>query len=246
MAATRARTFNLFLFRHIITGKVLVSPRFDLKDNLLNQIGEHRNSVKIRHDHWVPFSVVTGLPSPEIQDALTRHLLPRVYARPVAGQTFPLPPKHPQPHHPNVTRTNFKLLRGVPDRADFWKGWEVPEDVQLKTLALCRGLLHVAGEDGRAKKEDMVALNCTVWWERDEYRRLIEGRRVRIQDKNDPFLFKTETLYWPPGVEHRMLELKRGRSPVGISLGINMQIRNAFGRGRRAGNTEKLSPIYGK
>lgn len=54
---------NVYLFRNIVTSKVVVSPWFRMHDSVLRQIGEHRPQLKVRRDHWVCYAVLSGLGS---------------------------------------------------------------------------------------------------------------------------------------------------------------------------------------
>ncbi len=95
----------------MLTEKVLVSPTFPIPDKLLKQIGEHRQQLKIRQDHHVPFAVVTGL-TQKIQIAPTKGVKLKPYYR------LPLP---------------------VRQEASYRK-WQVPLQVREKTISLCKAL----------------------------------------------------------------------------------------------------------
>ncbi|KAJ1560991.1 hypothetical protein HK405_005262 [Cladochytrium tenue] len=251
---------NLFLFRNIISGQVIVSPRFNIEVSHLNQIGENRSGARVRHDRWVPFAVVTGIPDPTTHDAITRALLPSaaVLARRAPGPApkLPLPPPKdaPRPYHPNVSRTRGTLLSGVPDRGDFWQGWKVPEALRTRTLALCLALMRagpprpsVTGTKCKTAAPAVAAPEApqyTVWWERDEFRRLPEGQAVAVRSDDDPFETVREELFWPEWVAHRPLPLRRGRAPIGLSPAVDREVAAAYGGGEvAAGRRRRISPI---
>ncbi|KAI8607177.1 hypothetical protein BC830DRAFT_1159374 [Chytriomyces sp. MP71] len=150
---------NLYLFRHMITGKVVVSPKFQLESKLLSQIGEQRQSLQIRPDHFVPFSVVTGLRSASSAQTLLTKLAPNLALEPRSKTTLPLraPPSPPRK----------RLPKGVfgpraADKADEWVGWTVPEPVKSASKRLCEALNEENGD-------------VIVHWERDEFRRCADN-----------------------------------------------------------------------
>ncbi|KAJ1562534.1 hypothetical protein HK405_010973 [Cladochytrium tenue] len=220
---------KLFLFRNIISGQVIVSH--------LNQIGENRSGARVRHDRWVPFAVVTGIPDPTTHDAITRALLPSaaVLARRAPGPApkLPLPPPKdaPRPYHPNVSRTRGTLLSGVPDRGDFWQGWKVPEALRTRTLALCLALMRAGPPrpSVTGTKSKTEAPQYTVWWERNEFCRLPESQAVAVRSYDDPFETVREELFWPEWVAHRPLPLRRGHAPIGLSPAVDREVATAYG-----------------
>ncbi|KAI8929387.1 hypothetical protein BC831DRAFT_444239 [Entophlyctis helioformis] len=193
-------THNLFLLRHVMTGKVLVSPRLRLDSVLLNQIGEHRPQNKVRPDHWVPFLAVTGFKRPETVASLQAAIAP--------------------PHKFFGPKTRWPLPEA--NRND---GWKIPDMVKERTIALCRaletsdavradvhgssasqqaqdGLAAAATADTNAAAADAAALDAptalTMWWERDEFRYLVDEADI----------------FWPEFVAHEKMTLARGRYPV--------------------------------
>ncbi|KAI8849273.1 hypothetical protein BC829DRAFT_443094 [Chytridium lagenaria] len=208
-------TMNLYFFRNMITGKVIISKQFQLESSLLNQIGEHRPSLRIRQDHWVPFTVLTGLP-PTLPSLLQEKLttLRHIGALPLSSRPY-LP----------------KGVFGKPriDPAELWVGWSVPEMVKSKTLMLC----EVLGSDEVVEvlKEEKGGMGLlTLWWEREEFRYLVERERRRVFEEvgvldmanvgavekalRDPVVKKEAGRFeWPEFVAHRRLNLVRNRYP---------------------------------
>ncbi|KAI8837942.1 hypothetical protein BJ741DRAFT_602362 [Chytriomyces cf. hyalinus JEL632] len=178
---------NLYLFRHMITNKVLVSPKFQLETPLLKQIGGHRSSLTIRRDHFVPFAVVSGIASADNHAQLATQV-PHPYTNvlPKSLSKLPLSPLTVEQRAPRK-----KLPKGVfglrkPEAADEWVKWQIPADVKERTWALCDALNEIEGE------------NVTVFWERDEYRRVVDEAN----------------LVWPEYVTHKALDLFRNRYPI--------------------------------
>ncbi|EGF80745.1 hypothetical protein BATDEDRAFT_88411 [Batrachochytrium dendrobatidis JAM81] len=192
---------NLYLLRNVLTSKVLVSPSIKLDSKILAQIGEQRPQNKIRPDHWVPFLAVTGFKSAETVEALQTAIAP------------PLSYFGPKVQHPR------------PGQGKPLQGWKIPEQVIQRTFSLYTELLNnrkvhdeIFGahnvSDVIAKRSDVEAksraglqvsemeflepmFSYTMWWERDEFRRIIE----------------TSTDGWPIFIEHKRLMLLRGRFP---------------------------------
>ena len=137
---------NLYLFRNMLHGKVIVSKgfkldvsltkRFDASQNShLSQIGEHRYGRVLRRDHWVPFLVLSGLRSEsidKIHDSITTQI-----PNPQGKYRLPMP----------QTQTIQ---------------WTIPEDVKSKTILVCQTL------------QDHPHEQMTCHWERDEYRQVPE------------------------------------------------------------------------
>ncbi|KAI8911504.1 hypothetical protein EDD86DRAFT_245786 [Gorgonomyces haynaldii] len=118
---------NVYLFRNMITHKVLVSPKFYMADTILNQIGEHRSTLKLRRDHWVPFAVLTGLKTMQESEAITKGIT-STYRFPGPFYRLPLKP-NPQDEFPQ------------------FPGWKTPEQVQQKIEKLCQFLTEYKSED---------------------------------------------------------------------------------------------------
>ncbi|KAJ3247664.1 hypothetical protein HDU78_003470 [Chytriomyces hyalinus] len=171
----------------MITNKVLVSPKFQLETPLLKQIGGHRSSLTIRRDHFVPFAVVSGIASADNHAQLATQV-PHPYTNvlPKSLSKLPLSPLTVEQRAPRK-----KLPKGVfglrkPEAADEWVKWQIPADVKERTWALCDALNEIEGE------------NVTVFWERDEYRRVVDEAN----------------LVWPEYVTHKALDLFRNRYPI--------------------------------
>ncbi|KAJ3202700.1 hypothetical protein HDU67_000333 [Dinochytrium kinnereticum] len=210
---------NLYFFRNMITGKVIVSKQFQLESCLLNQIGEHRPSLKIRQDHWVPFTVLTGLPK---NGHLATHLLNTLttirHIGPLPKYRLPLPPSPPpalkarieENYRPRLSKGQFG--HAPLDRAETWVGWRVPDMVREKSLAICRVLNSDVVLKGL--KEEVVDGNpmrlLTLWWEREEYRFLVDAERRRLAEEGR----EVGKLEWPEYVSHRKLALVRNRYPL--------------------------------
>ncbi|KAJ3082297.1 hypothetical protein HDU99_003102 [Rhizoclosmatium hyalinum] len=148
---------NLYLFRHMITGKVVASTKFALEGSQLKHLGTSRT------DHLVPFAVATGLSSAEHSAALAAALADpnagRLLARderrlPLAAQTK-LPRK-------KLGKREFGVRQ--PEKADQWTGWSVPVAVKEATQKLCIEL----GKDTAPTNQ------VTIHWERDEFRRAVD------------------------------------------------------------------------
>ncbi|ORY37907.1 hypothetical protein BCR33DRAFT_440705 [Rhizoclosmatium globosum] len=151
---SKTATMNLYLFRHMITGKVVASTKFALE---LKHLGTSRT------DHLVPFAVATGLSSAEHSAALAAALADpnagRLLARderrlPLAAQTK-LPRK-------KLGKREFGVRQ--PEKADQWTGWSVPVAVKEATQKLCIEL----GKDTAPTNQ------VTIHWERDEFRRAVD------------------------------------------------------------------------
>lgn len=154
----------------MITQKVLVSPKFRMDSAILNQIGEHRNQLKIRHDHWVPFCIVSGLTDSS--------LVKDIIAKCVSINRGPLP---------------YYRLPLRPDKTTQFPGWVIPEQLKQKTWSLCDTL-----ESEFFAQRFNQGNELTLYWERDEYRFLVE----EVQRT------------WPEFVRHESLKLLRNRYPV--------------------------------
>ncbi|KAJ3054749.1 hypothetical protein HK097_000920 [Rhizophlyctis rosea] len=139
---------NLYFFRHMITGKVLVSPYFQLikyggQPSLLNQIFEHRPQNHIRPDHWVPYAVLTGIKKPRTVLSIQSEVLgPRVRPDGKTGAYSKSLSKLP------LSRSGKK--------EPFEAEWTVPEMVKDRTVALCRAL----NENAEVRKEVDGVLNA--------------------------------------------------------------------------------------
>ncbi|KAJ3282890.1 hypothetical protein HDU79_009588, partial [Rhizoclosmatium sp. JEL0117] len=145
---------NLYLFRHMITGKVVASTKFALEVSSSSSGGEGEGATDEHHfpttfkgsqlkhlgtsrtDHLVPFAVATGLSSAEHSAALAAALADpnagRLLARderrlPLAAQTK-LPRK-------KLGKREFGVRQ--PEKADQWTGWSVPVAVKEATQKLC-------------------------------------------------------------------------------------------------------------
>ncbi|KAI9193318.1 uncharacterized protein BJ171DRAFT_528891 [Polychytrium aggregatum] len=190
--ASRKPVPNLYMFRNMITSKVLVSPKFQLEPTLLRQIGEHRPSAKIRADHWVPFAVLTGLRAHTSAEFLAdRIVADSLFKNPLSKPTLP--------------------LRG----SEQYQPWTIPEAVRQRTIELCK-LLN--SEEFQSQENLSDALTETdesaqefprsleLHWERDEYQHVVSDADVE-QDQD-------QVLMWPMFVDHRKLKLLRNRYPV--------------------------------
>ncbi|KAI8893169.1 hypothetical protein BC833DRAFT_609341 [Globomyces pollinis-pini] len=160
---------NVYFFRNMITNKVLVSPRFRMENSILNQTGEHRNQLKIRPDHYVPFCVITGL-NPRIVDPLIKKCT-TVFKQPISKKLFKFPVQHKSSWHSQFS------------------GWKIPDEVKVKTIALCKFL--------NKKSAEVDDLDIQLHWERDEYQ----------------FIPDEEKLVWPTYIQHQKLILQRNRYP---------------------------------
>lgn len=147
---------NLYFFRNMITQKVLVSPKFRMDSQILNQIGEHRAQLKIRHDHWVPFLVVSGIrhdqgqeTNPDIKRSLVEQLISKIAK-------------------PQKLKGYYRLPLKRTDHKSIFPGWKIPEEITTTTTALCTELSKPTflSKLGDRKLE--------FHWERDEYRFLVE------------------------------------------------------------------------
>ncbi|KAJ3103422.1 hypothetical protein HDU97_010168 [Phlyctochytrium planicorne] len=148
---------NLYFFRNMITGKVIISKEFQLQSSLLNQIGEHRPSLKIRQDHWVPFTVLTGLPP---DGALADHIQSKLTTirtiGPLPRYRLPLPPNYDAQTKAKLQDAKKGLNNKIQEKdkdkkrrsfgytpldpAELFVGWRVPDMVKEKTVGLCKVL----------------------------------------------------------------------------------------------------------
>ncbi|KAJ3073247.1 hypothetical protein HDU98_001929 [Podochytrium sp. JEL0797] len=148
-----AASSNLYLFRHMISGKVVTSGQFQLQPAQMVGLGT------IRRDHVVPFAVVS-FGSAEAQQRVLARLAtpaPRLLAK---GQRS-------LPFSAAKTAPRAALAKGVfgvraAERADEWAPWTVPRHVASASIALCDAL---SAED---------SAQATVRWERDEFRRAVD------------------------------------------------------------------------
>jgi hypothetical protein len=140
----------------MITQKVLVSPKFRMDSQILNQIGEHRAQLKIRHDHWVPFLVVSGLRCNQVQEDKTD--IKQSLAEEIISKIV----------KPQKLKGYYRLPLKRTDPKTIFPGWKIPEDVTTKTTALCTELSKPAFLPKLGDRK------LQFHWERDEYRFLIE------------------------------------------------------------------------
>ncbi|TPX45813.1 hypothetical protein SeMB42_g03769 [Synchytrium endobioticum] len=152
---------NIFCLRHVMTNQVLVSPSLKLQDSLLKQIGQQRQQLRIRADHWAPFAIVVGLHASELQQRLIDYIVPpsQIPKRAYGKQRIP----YPNGNH--LKSTKMPLDRSVSGE------WNVPASIQVKTRLLARGINELRDEiyeDLRRKDGEEVALK--IYWDRTEYR----------------------------------------------------------------------------
>ncbi|TPX69078.1 hypothetical protein SpCBS45565_g02740 [Spizellomyces sp. 'palustris'] len=196
---------------------------------ILSQIGEHRPGLRIRGDHWVPFAVLTGVKRPETLQAIQAHVVKKVSKDPIGHYRLPLPETKRNPFVPRPPRAKNPFAQKAQkpvQRVDPLAPWTVPEDVKAKVIDLCKTLTlnpavkaevesslsapiigeAIAGEEASAEHGDSMVTSdyelgqYTIWWERDQYRYLVEE--------------SAEGLVWPEFVEHRKLKLIRNRYPA--------------------------------
>ncbi|KAJ3081053.1 hypothetical protein HK102_002613 [Quaeritorhiza haematococci] len=199
---------NLYLFRNVITSKVLVSPTFKMESAILSQIREHRPELKIRPDHWTPFAVLTDLRKHQTAEMIQKRILD--LTAPYAGMKGPAGRyRLPLPGH------------------DSTQGWRIPEEVRSKTIALCKvlnspeftALEGTKKEEAAAvekpesttdapadlvEEEEFLDHTYRIWWERDEYRHVVDEQQ----------------LLWPDVVAHERLRLLRNRFPLVPGLNL--------------------------
>ncbi|KAJ3325840.1 hypothetical protein HDV06_002225 [Boothiomyces sp. JEL0866] len=141
----------------MITHKVLVSPKFNMQNSILKQIGEHRNQLKIRPDHWVPFAVVSGIKRVETVSNIIEKCT-KLIPRPLGYYRLPL--ATPNPTHPQ------------------FPGWKVPDAVVDTTNKLSTALNNdKVLEKEKLGPEDVI----TIHWERDEYQYITTNWPTFIQ-----------------------------------------------------------------
>ena len=213
----------------MLTNQVLVSPKFRMQDSILNQIGQHRNQLKVRHDHYVPFLIINGFKNQLMINSIIKNVTSLV--------------KRPLPYV------------GLPKSKPMGKfeKWTVPEELKMVTVKVCNELnllstnanisfqnstrigseasiqdiqdtsgeasmqsstrngseasIQEAGTkstlDGSENKIDEL----TMYWERDEYQ----------------FLIESLSLSWPSFIKHEKLVLKRNRYPLVPGYNMKMQ-----------------------
>jgi hypothetical protein len=103
--------------------------------------------LKIRHDHWVPYCILSGLPDRSIADEIISQCV-KVYAQPLGYYRLPL-----------------KKTEGV------FPGWRIPEQVISTTNSLCKAL----NEESIVDKIKEAGL--TLHWERDEFQAVVEEEK---------------------------------------------------------------------
>jgi hypothetical protein len=111
-----------------------------LQPELLQQIAEHRPSLKIRRDHWTPFLIASNL-TPAAQQLFLQTLRPP-QRQPVAKRRLPL-----------VSRPAASPVHGA---------WTVPPMVAGRTLAFCRSLMQPRMQTALASASPRI----TLYWER--------------------------------------------------------------------------------
>jgi hypothetical protein len=206
---------------------------------MLKQIRENRSSLKLRPDHWVPFSVLTGIPDNSAQKTLFDLTAPKPLIHgPLPKYRLPLRPDAASPLLAEK-RTRLKGERNFRplDKSLLWQPWTIPQDVKQKTVMLCRALnetdvqelLHSKSLESTSSKSTLSSstpqqtanpsshiqtespLSLTMYWERDEYRYVIEERSL---------LDEGEKLVWPSFVQHARLELFRNRYPKNLPFNV--------------------------
>ncbi|KAJ3129077.1 hypothetical protein HK098_002669 [Nowakowskiella sp. JEL0407] len=215
------RLTNIYFFRNIVNGKVLVSPRFQLEDALLAQIGEHRPQNKIRRDHWTPFLVFTGMRREDRQMQVINDVI------------IPRPPKCTRAHpnggpevdHLPESRKQKKSSERLPN----WV-WSPPEGTTQLTSRLCQ-LIVTAKDTPVSRTEQEVGKGAralgieiqrhfklkplySVWYERPEYfdeeewkdvGMVVERKKLKLIKGRYPVV---------PGIERELLLLSSGKFDV--------------------------------
>jgi hypothetical protein len=113
----------------------------------LNQIGEQRPQLKIRHDHWVPYCILTGLKNRTVADDIIQKCV-TIHKQPMGYYRLPLK---------NTENQNTQF-----------PGWTISESIKSTTNALCNAIQ----ED--SIKSLLENEKISLYWERDEFRFLIE------------------------------------------------------------------------
>ncbi|KXS17534.1 hypothetical protein M427DRAFT_121932 [Gonapodya prolifera JEL478] len=211
---------NLYLFRNVLTSKVLLSTNYILKPHLYKQIGEHWPSHSIRPDHWVPFVVLTGIPSLDLAKHLQELVLSRKPAPPlpIASYRYPI---YKVPSRMLLESEGKTATEGEEQPILSIRPYAVPDDIRDRVSHLCE-VLNEHGE-GLKKANDKALARMTgatknarvetnqsttvagayppsLYWERDEFRTVVAERQ----------------LFWPDWMSHYKLLLKRGRFPIDL------------------------------
>jgi hypothetical protein len=141
----------------------------------------------------VPFVIVSGLEksknSNQLSDYLLRQTVPLVHKNPLGKERLPVLSPSPR------------------STTHFWK-WKIPEDVNEKTVLLCKALnsekwnnLFLKNEDAEKDSEPSSLMDSipelTLFWEREDYKDVVIEKE----------------LMWPDYVQHEKLKLLRGRFP---------------------------------
>ncbi|KAI8826591.1 uncharacterized protein EV422DRAFT_562654 [Fimicolochytrium jonesii] len=226
--------YKLYLFRNQITARVLVSRTFRMSDKLLSQIGEHRPSLKLRGDHWVPFAILTGLPTLTAAKSLQSRLA-TPQENPSGKYRLPLPEVRPspfEPKHPKAGRQDDPLkLRiverevvGEGERVRSLRGWREPEEVRRKMAELCRALV-VVPELQALTTQTTTTTTTTNTTPPPNEKETESNPETRTPPTKEPLTLYVERpewrtaaeevdgLLWPSFVAHEKLRLVRNRYP---------------------------------
>ena len=119
----------------------------------MNQIGEHRPQLKIRHDHWVPFCVLTGLPTRSLADEIISKCV-TIHKQPLGYYRLPL-----------------STVNGA------FPGWKISEEIKTCTRALKSALeeqpeLKVTLHWERLEFQEIVKETNDAWPESVKHEKL--------------------------------------------------------------------------
>ncbi|KAI9594842.1 hypothetical protein BDF19DRAFT_98279 [Syncephalis fuscata] len=148
MSATTTARGGIYLYRHVITSQVLVSPQRTLSPKHLEQIkSSAQRPPRLRKDHWKPMVVAVGL-NDEVSRGLCNALLD-------------VPPSVPE--DPAAYLLRPKRLRVVEER----------DQVSDKIASLCHVLSRWQANATARGTTDTPAI--ALYWERLAMKDAVEG-----------------------------------------------------------------------
>ena len=213
---TKPTNANFYLFRNLISNRVICSPQFRINETHLWQIGSARNQLKLRPDHWTPFLILTGLTMRQQKIFINNLTLTKQKTGPKSETRLPLQRGSNQFPGWSISDDIKKAVKTVSEtlfemeKFQTTAGFKLMQDpvaIKKSKRALKQFMLQPAAKRRQwarqGLKPDLVPVYKTLG-PLQEFKIVLHWARQEFQLLNE----------FPESVTHTTLELRKNRYPV--------------------------------